>query len=248
MKTAIVIPARLESTRLPRKLLLRETGKTLIEHTYRAATLSTRADRVIVAVDHEELEKEVQAFGGNARMTNRGHASGTDRAAEVAQELTDYDIIVNVQGDEPEIPGSTIDLAVELLENNPDAQMATLATPIRSRGLLHDKSCVKVVFDSGGRAMYFSRSPIPCPRDWDERMLRVDPPNFYQHVGLYAYRRDFLLRIPKLPVSAVESIECLEQLRVLHAGVHIWVGQIDHPVVGIDTPVDYAAFVRRCSN
>lgn len=248
MKSAIVIPARLHSTRLPNKLMLRETGKSLIEHTYLAASNSAKADTVIVGVDDPSLKQEVEAFGGNIQMTDAGHVCGTDRVAEVAGNLPGYDIIVNVQGDEPEIPGTAIDQAIEVLENNPVAQMSTLATPIRRQEQLTDPACVKVVFDANGRALYFSRSPIPCPRNWDDRLLELDPPAFYQHVGLYAYRRDFLLRIPQLPKSQLESIEMLEQLRVLSAGGTIWVGMIDHPIAGIDTAADYLAFVRRCEN
>ena len=248
MKSAIVIPARLNSTRLPNKLLLRETGKSLIEHTYLAASKSAKADNVIVGVDDQSLKQEVESFGGTVQMTDPGHVCGTDRVAEVARCFAGYDIIVNVQGDEPEIPGSAIDRAIELLEDNPAAQMATLATPIRRRELLEDPACVKVVFDGQGRALYFSRSPIPCPRSWDDSLLELEPPAFYQHVGLYAYRRDFLLQIPDLPKSNLESVEMLEQLRVLSWGGTIWVGIIDHPIKGIDTAEDYLAFVRRCEN
>jgi 3-deoxy-manno-octulosonate cytidylyltransferase (CMP-KDO synthetase) len=178
-------------------------------------------------------------------MTDPNAASGTDRVAEAARQLSDVDIVVNVQGDEPEIAGESIDLAIGLLEAAPDAVMSTLATPIRTRRQLDDPACVKVVFDSCGRAIYFSRSPIPFPRHWDEALLAADPPHFHQHVGLYAYRRDFLLRIAGLPQPAIERIECLEQLRVVHAGYPILVGVIDEPTFGIDTPADYRAFVEK---
>jgi 3-deoxy-manno-octulosonate cytidylyltransferase (CMP-KDO synthetase) len=178
-------------------------------------------------------------------MTDPNAASGTDRVAEVARQMEDIDIVVNVQGDEPEIAGGSIDLAVGLLESAPEAVMSTLATPIRSRRQLEDPACVKVVFDSRGRAIYFSRSPIPHPRQWDDALLATDPPHFYQHVGLYAYRRDFLLRIAEFPQPAIERIERLEQLRVLHAGYSILVGVVNEPTFGIDTPADYEAFVRK---
>ena len=246
MKTAqIIIPARLASTRLPRKLLLRDTGKSLIRHTYEAARRSTRATGVCVATDHAEIFDEVRSFGGQVEMTDPAAPSGTDRVAEVARRMTGVEIIVNVQGDEPEIAGASIDLAIELLESNPAAVMSTLATPIRSRQQLEDPACVKVVFDAAGRAMYFSRSVIPHPRQWDDALLTSDPPSFYQHVGLYAYRRDFLLQLASMPPCRLEQIEKLEQLRVLDAGHSILVGVIDEPTFGIDTPEDYRAFVEK---
>jgi 3-deoxy-manno-octulosonate cytidylyltransferase (CMP-KDO synthetase) len=246
MKNAqIIIPGRLASTRLPRKLLLRETGKSLIQHTYEAARRSTRAAGVCVATDHAEIFDEVRRFGGQVEMTDPNAPSGTDRVAEVARRMSDVDIIVNVQGDEPEIAGRSIDLVIELLESNAAAVMSTLATPIRDRRQLEDPACVKVVFDAAGRAMYFSRSVVPHPRQWDDALLTSTPPTFYQHVGLYAYRRDFLLRLASMPPCRLEQIEKLEQLRVLDAGHSILVGVIDEPTFGIDTPDDYRAFVEK---
>jgi 3-deoxy-manno-octulosonate cytidylyltransferase (CMP-KDO synthetase) len=247
MIARIIIPARLASTRLPRKLLLRETGKSLIQHTYEAACRSKRASSVCVATDHVDIFDEVRQFGGQAVMTDPAAPSGTDRVAEAARASADAEVIVNVQGDEPEIAGPSIDLAVELLDRNPDAVMSTLATPIRNRRQLEDPACVKVVFDAAGRAMYFSRSVIPHPRRWDDSLLLSDPPTFHQHVGLYAYRRDFLFRLASMPPCPLEQIEKLEQLRVLDAGHSILVGVIDEPTFGIDTPDDYRAFVEKRS-
>ena len=227
--------------------MLSETGKSVLQHTYESASASRKATRVIVAADDDEIAKEVRSFGGEVIMTRPDHICGTDRVAEVAQSL-DAEIIINVQGDEPEISFEAIDLAISMLEENPHAPMATLATPIRSSELLEDSSCVKVVVSNHGQAMYFSRSVIPHPREWNESLLAADPPNFFQHVGLYGYRRGFLLEIPGLPVSQLEKIESLEQLRVLFNGNTILVGMIDHPIVGIDTPEDYASFVRRQSS
>ena len=248
MRSHIVIPARLGSTRLPRKLLLCETGKPLIQHTYEAALGSARSSGICVAVDHRLLAETVEAFGGRYKMTDPQAASGTDRVAEVARDLRDVDIVVNVQGDEPEISADAIDLAIALLEHHPSADMSTLATPIRSREQLEDPACVKVVFDSAGRALYFSRSPIPCAREWDDRLLEAEPAVFHQHVGLYAYRRDFLLRLAQLPRSPLERVENLEQLRVLEAQRTIQVGVIQEPTRGIDTAEDYRAFVSRARN
>lgn len=245
MRSQIIIPARLASTRLPRKLLLAETGKPLIQHTYEAAQRARLPEAICVAADDEEIIRAVEAFGGRAVMTSPDCASGTDRVAEVARRLSDADILVNVQGDEPEIAGASIDLAVQLLEQHPEAVMSTLATPIRGRRQLEDPACVKVVFDECGRAMYFSRSPIPHAREWDDALLEADPPHFYQHVGLYAYRRDFLLRLAEMPPARLEKIEKLEQLRVLHAGHAILVGVVRENTFGIDTPEDYRAFVDK---
>ncbi len=247
-RSYIVIPARLASTRLPRKLLLRETGKSLIQHTYEAASQASRPMGICVAADHAEIAAEVRRFGGNVELTDPQAASGTDRVAELARKLTDADVIVNVQGDEPEISGVAIDLVVLLLEENRGAVMSTLATPIRTRQRLLDPACVKVVTDSNGRALYFSRSPIPHAREWDDSLLTVNPPNFLQHIGLYAYRREFLLELAKMPRSPLEQLENLEQLRVLSAGYDIQVGLIDEPTKGIDTPEDYRAFVSRAGS
>ena len=207
---------------------------------------ATRPVGVCVATDHEEIRDEVRSFGGEAEMTSPKAASGTDRVAELARRMTDVDILVNLQGDEPELAGASIDLSIRLLEEDPAAVMSTLATPIRSREQLEDPACVKVVFSSSGRAMYFSRSPIPHVRDWDDRLLEADPPHFYQHIGLYAYRREFLLHISQIPQSPLEALEKLEQLRVLDAGYPILVGVVPEVTSGIDTAEDYRRFVERC--
>ena len=245
LKSTIVIPARLASTRLPRKLLLAETGMPLIQHTYEAASRAARPSGVLVAADCEEIAAIVRGFGGRVELTSPDCASGTDRVAEIARKLPDVDVLVNVQGDEPEISAGAIDLAVELLESDSAAVMSTLATPVRERAKLHDPACVKVVFDRHRRAIYFSRAPIPFARNWDDSLLSTDPPHFYQHIGMYAYRREFLLELAAMPRSASEQIEDLEQLRVLDAGRSILVGVIDEPTIGIDTPEDYRAFVAR---
>ncbi|MCG8583381.1 MAG: 3-deoxy-manno-octulosonate cytidylyltransferase, partial [Pirellulales bacterium] len=198
MSSLVVIPARLASTRLPEKMLLAETGKPLVQHTYEAASLANKPGGVCVATDSQEIYDAVTAFGGHIRMTSATCASGTDRVAEVARDAADHDIFVNVQGDEPDLPATAIDQAIALLEADPHAVMSTLATPIRSRAKLDDPSCVKVTFDESGRALYFSRSAIPHARDWSDDLLNREPALFYQHVGLYAYRRDFLLQLAEL--------------------------------------------------
>lgn len=241
----LVIPARRRSTRLPDKLLLRETGKTVLEHTFDAACQARRPDSVLVATDDTEIATEARRFGARVVMTSPDCPSGTDRVAEAVRQIEGAEIIVNLQGDEPEINPAAIDQLVESLWASPQAAMATLATPIRERSLLKDPACVKVVFDETGRAMYFSRSPIPHARDWDDDLLAATPPLFYQHIGIYAYRRELLLRLASLPPGKHEQLEKLEQLRVLEQGETILVSIVDESTRGIDTAADYAAFLQR---
>ncbi|MCI0335271.1 MAG: 3-deoxy-manno-octulosonate cytidylyltransferase [Planctomycetes bacterium] len=253
-RSYVVIPARYGSTRLPRKMLLRETGKTLLQHTYEAACAARHPAGVLIATDHAEIAAEVERFRGEFVMTSADCASGTDRVAEVACKMPRADILVNVQGDEPEMSPDNIDRVIELLEQNPIAGMATLATPLPSPEQLHNPACVKVVFDNHGRALYFSRSPIPFVRDTPASSERAGassppdfnaPPLFYQHLGIYAYRRETLLKVSALPPSSLEQAEKLEQLRMLQHGGTILVGVVHHAASGIDTPADYAAFVAR---
>jgi len=226
-------------------MLLRDTGKSLLRHTYEAACQARKPLGVCVATDHESIAEEVRAFGGRVIMTSPDCASGTDRVAEAARQLGGADVLVNVQGDEPEIEPDAIDQVIELLEADHTAEMATLATPIRRRDLLDDPACVKVIFDDAGRAIYFSRAPIPFDRTGDDAILDLDPPRFHQHIGLYAYRRRFLMELAALPQSPLETTEKLEQLRVLSLGKSIVVGTVGGAAAGIDTPDDYAAFVAR---
>lgn len=241
-RACVVIPARMASTRLPGKMLLRETGRSLIEHTYEAATKALLPEQVVIATDHEDIAAEVSRFGGTALMTDPNHASGADRVAEVAQTLAQFDLFINLQGDEPEIDPAAIDQVVSILRDDPQTPMATLAAPISEPELINDPSNVKVVFDRGGKALYFSRSPIPFVRD---KAVAATEGLYYHHVGLYGYRRKFLAELSSLPNSPLEQAEKLEQLRVLEAGIDIRVGQIKVAAPGIDTPADYAAFVRR---
>ena len=241
LRSCILIPARLESTRLPRKLLLNETGKSVLQHTYEAACLSQLADRVIVAVDHPELMAEVESFGGQAEMTDPRATSGTDRIAEVARALPDMDIIVNLQADEPLMPPQAIDLLIQSLANHPQTPMATLAAPITQRNRLDDPNCVKVVVNRKNQALYFSRSPLPFARQWNDELLNQEM--FLQHIGLYAFRREFLQKFAQMPQGRLEQAESLEQLRVIEAGLPIQVEFVPQPTRGIDTEDDYAAFV-----
>jgi 3-deoxy-manno-octulosonate cytidylyltransferase (CMP-KDO synthetase) len=244
-KCVLVIPARRRSTRLPDKLLLRQTGKTVLQHTYEAACQARRPDCVLIATDDAEIAREARQFGARVAMTSHDCPSGTDRVAEAIGQIEAAELVINLQGDEPEINPAAVDQLVESLMANPAAAMATLATPIRDRTMLDDPACVKVVFDPHGRAMYFSRSPIPHVRDWDDALLTAEPALFYQHIGVYAYRRALLLRLAQLPPGRFEQLEKLEQLRVLEHGATILITKVDEPTRGIDTPEDYAAFVER---
>ena len=244
-KCVLVIPARRNSTRLRNKLLLRAAGKPILQHTFEAASRSKLPDITLVATDDENIAATAKRFGAVVVMTSPDCPSGTDRVAEAISRCPAAEIVVNLQGDEPEIDPESIDRLVESLQANSDASMATLATPIRNRTQLEDPSCVKVVFDKNGKAMYFSRSPIPYVRQWDEVELDSSPATFYQHVGIYAYRRDLLMKLAELPQGQTEKIEKLEQLRVLEQGESILVTEVSHASRGIDTLDDYAAFVHR---
>jgi 3-deoxy-manno-octulosonate cytidylyltransferase (CMP-KDO synthetase) len=241
MRTAIVIPARYASSRLPGKPLLRSTGKYLVQHVYERACQARRADAVIVATDDSRIVAAVESFGGRCAMTRRNHPSGTDRVAEVAATL-DVDVVVNLQGDEPQIDPAAIDLLPDLLEKDREAVVATLAAPIASEETYRDPNCVKLVRDGQGRALYFSRSPIPFVRDGRPDFVGR-PVRFLQHLGLYAYRRDFLLQLAAQPPAALEETEKLEQLRVLSLGRPIQVGVVAHAARGVDTFEDYQRFV-----
>jgi 3-deoxy-manno-octulosonate cytidylyltransferase (CMP-KDO synthetase) len=241
MRTAIVIPARFASTRLAGKPLLKDTGKYLIQHVYERACFA-KAETVVVATDDARILGAVREFGGRVVMTRNDHATGTDRVAEVAGRL-DVDIIVNLQGDEPMIDPVGLDCLPELLAKDQEADMATLAAPIGNIEQFRDSNCVKVVCDSRGRALYFSRSPIPFVRD-GQPDFGSRPALFLQHVGIYAYRRQFLLEFAQLPRQPLEETEKLEQLRMLALGKRICVGTVQHAGRGVDTPADYARFVE----
>jgi 3-deoxy-manno-octulosonate cytidylyltransferase (CMP-KDO synthetase) len=246
MKTVCIIPARLQSTRLPRKLLLTTTGKPLLQYAWETACRCPEFHDVVIATDSEEIADVVLKFGGRAELTG-SHNSGTDRIAEVARRcFHDAEAIVNLQGDEPELDPAVVTQLVRRLRQ-PGCQMATVAAPMRSAEMVKDPNCVKVVMDDGGRALYFSRSPIPFSRDVPLEHFFADTatPPWLLHIGLYAYRRDFLLKLTSLPPAPLEQLEKLEQLRALHAGAEIGVAVVEHSAVGIDTPQDYAAFVSR---
>jgi len=247
-----IIPARAASSRLPRKLLLAETGKPLIQHTWESASQASVLDggrngtpNLLVATDSLEIAEAVSRFDGRVEMTG-DHPSGTDRIAEVVRRsLPDSDIIVNIQGDEPDIDPEAIDKVASLLIDHPDAQMATLCAPVDDADMLDDPACVKAVCAADGRALYFSRSAVPFLRDGDREARLQDDSPWKLHLGIYAYRRDFLRRLSEQPPSPLEQIEKLEQLRALEMGATIRIAEVAHRSVGIDTPEDYARFVAR---
>lgn len=248
MRVQVVIPARLASTRLPEKLLRQVGGKSILQHTYESATLSTLAAGVIAAVDDPRLAALVQSFGGHAEMTSLDCQSGTDRVAEIAQRLTDTEVFVNVQGDEPEIDPAAIDLVASTLLAHPEADLVTVAKPIRDLETLSDPNCVKVVIGDQQQALLFSRSAIPFVRDGGPQdQLAAEPPLFWHHVGLYAYRRSFLLWFQQQPPGLLETTEKLEQLRALAAGKRILVQPVQQAARGIDTLEDLRAFETRYS-
>lgn len=243
MRSAIVIPARYASSRLPGKPLLKSTGKYLIQHVYEQALQSRRASEVIVATDDSRIVAAVESFGGKVVMTRKDHPSGTDRVAEVARGLN-VDVIVNLQGDEPLVDPRALDMLPQLLEADPDAKLATLAVPLHSKADYLSPNVVKVVRDRKGRALYFSRSPIPAVRDGQPE-LNGRSQLFLQHLGLYAYRKKALLELAMMPPEPIEEAEKLEQLRVLAMGWTIQVGVVDHCGRGVDTPEDYDNFVAQ---
>ncbi|ACY18424.1 3-deoxy-manno-octulosonate cytidylyltransferase [Haliangium ochraceum] len=241
----VVIPARYGSTRLPGKPLLELLGRPMIAHAWDSARRSG-AEAVLVATDDERIRAAVEGFGGDALMTSPAHASGTDRLAEVAaaRGWDDDAIVVNLQGDEPCIPGSLLRDAARALHQHPEAGIATLATPIREPADVFDENVVKVVFDESGMAGYFSRAPIPWVRGVSGRgaAAAAELPaelDFWRHIGIYAYRVGTLRRLASADSRAIERAESLEQLRALALGIRIHVSALETPPGhGVDTPDD----------
>ena len=230
MRAIAVIPARYASTRLPGKALIDIAGRPMIEHVYRQAARAASLAEVWVATDDDRIAEAVRSFGGNVAMTRADHPSGTDRIAEAAAGLQ-ADIIVNVQGDEPMLDPGEIDAVVAPFADDPHLLMSTAAVLITRPEDVADPAAVKVVMDQSGFALYFSRLPIP--------LYRSDPDGaHYKHLGLYAYRKDFLLRYATLAPTPLEQAERLEQLRVLENGYRIKVVIVRHDAIGVDTPED----------
>src|SRR5467141_95427 len=232
-QVVVVIPARYGSTRLPGKPLVSLGGKPMVQRVYERAKLARRVNRVIVATDDDRIVKAVQGFGGEARMTRQDHRTGTERVAEVAAHV-EGEIFVNVQGDEPLLDPAAVDTAVAALLEEPEAAVATVATPIKIPADIMDPNVVKVVLDFDDNALYFSRAPIPWVRD---RNAPVHAGHL-KHLGLYSFRRAALLDFPTLPLGDLERIEQLEQLRWMENGYKIRVAETAHDSVSVDVPED----------
>jgi len=230
MNIVCVIPARYSSTRLPGKPLAMIAGRPMIQHVYERAIRAQRPKLVLVATDNSLVYDAVEGFGGRAILTSPDHPTGTDRLAEVAEKLPYMDLIINVQGDEPLIPPAIIDQLARVFDDNQDLQMATLMTEM-DESEYNNPNAVKVVTDLQGYALYFSRSLLPFPRN-DTGMP------VYKHIGIYAYRRDFLLKFSKLSPTPLEESESLEQLRALEHGYKIKVLTTDFKSIGVDTIED----------
>jgi 3-deoxy-manno-octulosonate cytidylyltransferase (CMP-KDO synthetase) len=230
MKFLGVIPARYASTRLEGKPLIDIEGHTMIEWVYKR-TLLSKLDKVVVATDDKEVFEEVKSFGGEVVMTSKDHLNGTSRIAEVAEIYKDYDVIINVQGDEPLIQKEMIDSLIVPFKEEGNLIMATLKHRIDTYEEVENPNNVKVVTDNDDYAIYFSRSPIPYPRELDIK-------NYYKHVGIYGYKRDFVIKYSKMVSTPLEKSESLEQLRVLENGYRIKVLETPYKIVGVDTPED----------
>lgn len=235
-KIAIVIPARYGSSRLPAKPLLSVKNKPIIQYVYEAALKSTLASEIIVATDDERILNCVKNFGGKAEMTRADHQCGSDRIAEIASRH-DFDYILNLQGDEPQITPEVIDLAIETLIKDETVDISTLVREIKDKDQINNPNCVKCVFDNNFNALYFSRCPIPY-----ERNKNQSP--YYAHIGIYGYKKESLIKMTQLPQSYLEKQESLEQLRALQNNMKIKVAITTLNPTGIDTIEDYEKFKK----
>lgn len=227
MKFLGVIPSRYASTRLEGKPLKDICGHTMVEWVYKRA-LKSKLDKVVIATDDERIMNEVKSFGGNAILTRVDHLNGTSRIAEVCETYTDYDVIVNIQGDEPLIEPDMINAIIDSFVEDNTIPMSTLKYKLTDMEEIENPNAVKVITDKNGFAIYFSRSVIPYPRK-----LNID--NYYKHVGIYGYKRDFVMEYAKMPSTPLELSESLEQLRVLENGYKIKVIETPYKIIGVDT-------------
>lgn len=236
MKVLGIIPARLASTRFPAKALVDIKGKSMVQRVYEQASAAKGLEKVIVATDHEDIFKHVEAFGGEAIMTSDQHPSGTDRCREALDKQEgDFDYVINIQGDEPFIHPDTIDELAALLDG--ETQLATLVNEVKEAPLLFNPSIMKVIFNTKMEAIYFSRECVPYLRGYDKSEW-LEHHTYYKHVCIYAYRADILREVTQLSLSSLEKAESLEQLRWLENGYPIKIGITSHESISIDTPQD----------
>lgn len=241
MKIIVIIPARYGSSRFEGKVLAQKTGKYLVQHTYERALRAKSVNQVLIATDDRRVLEACRSFGAPCVMTSIDHPSGTDRIAEAVGDL-DVDIIVNLQADEPEINPTYIDQVAGLLLNNPKASMATLLAPVETADDVANPNIVKCITDAAERAIYFSRSVIP----YDRQAGGVGAvENYLRHLGIYAYRKDFLMTYTSLAPGFLEQREKLEQLRAIENGYTILTARVEKAWDGVDTQEQYQAFVKR---
>ncbi|MCB0653977.1 MAG: 3-deoxy-manno-octulosonate cytidylyltransferase [Saprospiraceae bacterium] len=244
MSTLAIIPARYASTRYPGKPLVDIAGKSMIQRVYDQVSRAILVDRVIVATDDSRIFDHVKSFGGDVMMTSENHVSGTDRCAEVARAFPDFEVVINVQGDEPFLSPDDVDRVVEPLTNDSGLSISTLSTPVKTTQTLFDPNAVKVVRKQSGEALYFSRQAIPFMRnvpqsDW------LTHQQYLKHLGIYGFRSQTLMMLSSLKPSSLEKAESLEQLRWLEAGFSIFVGITENDSIGIDTPEDLQRLMKR---
>lgn len=236
-RTVVIIPARYGSTRLPGKPLMEICGKPMIQHVVERAGKATLVERVLVATDDQRIVDAVHGFGGEAVMTSPECRSGTDRIAEVVRSMSGVDIVVNVQGDEPLIPPAMIDAAIKPLWDDPLMLVGTLVRRITRVEELNDPAVPKVALDRSGRCLFFTRSPIPYGRDIPPEAW-LEQHTYYRHIGIYVFRRSFLLRFASLEQTPLERAEQLEQLRILEHGYSIHAAVTQEESLAVDTPAD----------
>jgi 3-deoxy-manno-octulosonate cytidylyltransferase (CMP-KDO synthetase) len=238
MKAMIVIPARYGSERLPGKVLLEVKNKPIIQYVYENAKKSSLAEIVVIATDSEKVFQSCEKFGAAVEMTSIAHRSGTERVAEVAKRHPEYDLIINLQGDEPEMPAKYLDQLIECLSKR-SIPTATLASKIEKEEEIQSPHVVKVILNKNMDAIYFSRSVIPYPRNLPQKNV------YYRHLGIYGFQRDFLLKLVSFSPTPLEMTESLEQLRILENGYSIGVELVPLIPPGIDTQADFDAFKKR---
>ena len=240
MKIACLIPARYNSSRFPGKLLAKALGKTVLQRTIESALGAFEPEQLFIATDDERIARHVEEVGASAIWTDPSHLNGTDRIAEAVEKtpaLEGVEIVVNLQGDHPLIARATLKAAVDILHSDPEAVMSTVAAPLTEKEAFFSPHVVKTVLDLHGNALYFSRSPLPyCKTGL--------PPKALQHIGLYCFRRDFLLKYSHLPASPLQKMEDLEQLKALEHGYRIKVAIVEETTIGIDTPADLTQLVK----